>query len=316
MAAFVEVVEGRSFSAAARKLGLTRSAVSRQVAGLEDRLGVRLLNRTTRQLSVAEAGAVYFEHCVRILAEAAAAERAVMDLDEAPRGLLRVNAPMSFGLGHLGPAVAEFLTRHPAIKVALTLDDRVVDLVGEGYDVAVRIAELPPSTLIARRLAVNRRVLCAAPAYLERAGRPQHPAELASHACLSYAYLATGNDWRFRGPDGPVSVRVDAALSANNGDVLRQFALRGLGILLSPTFIVSEDLRRGALVPLLEDWTDADTGIYAIYPHSRHLSPKVRAFVDFLAARFGPLAYWDEGLQPSTVHAPDREIQRGRVAGP
>lgn len=296
MAAFVEVVDGRSFSAAARRLGLTRSAVSRQVAGLEDRLGARLLNRTTRRLSVTEAGAVYHQHCVRILAEAEAAERAVMDLDEAPRGLLRINAPMSFGLGHLGPALAAFACAHPALTVDLTLDDRVVDLVGEGYDMAVRIADLPPSTLIARRLAVNRRVLCAAPAYLARAGRPQRPEDLARHACLAYSYLATGNDWRFRGPDGPVTVRIDPVMSVNNGDVLRQMAVAGLGILLSPTFIAGDDLRSGALVPLLEDWIEADTGIFAIYPHGRHLSPKVRAVVDFLARRFGPRPYWDRGI--------------------
>lgn len=296
MAAFVQVVEGGSFSAAARGLGLTRSAVSRQIAGLEDRLGARLLNRTTRRLSTTEAGAVYHEHCARILAEAAAAERAVADLDGAPRGLLRINAPMSFGQNHLGPAIAEFLAAHPAVKVELMLDDRVVDLVGEGYDVAVRIAELPPSTLIARRLAVNHRVLCAAPAYLARAGRPQRPEDLTHHACLGYTYMTTGNDWRFRGPEGPVTVRIDGAISANNGDVLRQMGLAGLGILLSPTFIVGDDLRAGRLVPLLEEWTDADTGIYAVYPHSRHLSPKVRAVVDFLVTRFGPRPYWDEGV--------------------
>jgi DNA-binding transcriptional LysR family regulator len=296
MAAFVQVVEGRSFSAAARGLGLTRSAVSRQIAGLEDRLGARLLNRTTRRLSVTEAGAVYYEHCARILADIRAAERAVMDLDEAPRGLLRVNAPMSFGLGHLGPAVAEFAAAHPALKVELTLDDRVVDLVGEGYDLAIRIAELPPSTLIARRLAVSRRMVCAAPAYLERAGRPQRPEDLSRHACLGYSYLVTGNDWRFRGPDGPITVRIDPVLSANNGDVLCQMAVAGLGIMLAPSFIAGDDLRAGRLVPLLADWTDADTGIFAVYPHSRHLSPKVRAFVDFLVVRFGPDPYWDAGL--------------------
>lgn len=296
MATFVQVVEGRSFSAAARRLGVTRSAVSRQVAALEDRLRARLLNRTTRRLSVTEAGAVYFEHCARILAEAAAAERALADLDEAPRGLLRINAPMSFGQAHLAPAVAGFLAAHPALKVELTLDDRVVDLVGEGYDVAVRIAELPPSTLVARKLAVNRRVLCASPAYLAHAGTPARPEDLTRHACLGYAYLTTGSDWRFRGADGPITVRIDAAMSANNGDVLRHMALAGLGIILAPTFIVGDDLRDGRLVPLLADWADADTGIYAVYPHSRHLSPKVRALVDFLATRFGPRPYWDRGI--------------------
>ncbi len=296
MAAFVQVVEGRSFSAAARGLGLTRSAVSRQIALLEDRLGARLLNRTTRHLSPTEAGSVYYEHCVRILAEAVTAERAVMDLDEAPRGLLRINAPMSFGLGHLGAAMAGLMAAHPALRIELTLDDRVVDLVAEGYDLAVRIAELPPSTLIARKLAVNRRVLCAAPSYLARAGTPERPQDLVRHRCLAYSYLATGNDWRFRGPDGPITVRIDGAFTANNGDVLRHVALAGCGIMLSPTFIVSDDLRAGRLVPILAGYVDADTGIFAVYPQTRHLSPKVRAAIDFLAKRFGPEPYWDEGL--------------------
>lgn len=296
MLAFVRVVDAHSFSGAARLLGLTRSAVSRQIAALEDGLGVRLLNRTTRQLSTTEAGAVYYEHCVRILAEAAAAERAVMDLDEAPRGLLRINAPMSFGQGHLGAAVAEFMSRHPALRVELILDDRVVDLVADGFDVAVRIAELPPSTLVARKLAVNRRVLCASPAYLAAAGTPARPQDLTRHRCLAYTYLATGNDWRFRGEDGPLTVRIDGAFAANNGDVLRQVALAGGGIMLSPTFIVGDDLRAGRLVPILADYVDADTGIYAVYPQTRHLSPKVRALIDFLAARFGPKPYWDEGI--------------------
>lgn len=296
MLAFVRVVDAHSFSGAARLLGLTRSAVSRQIAALEDGLGVRLLNRTTRQLSTTEAGAIYYEHCVRILAEAAAAERAVMDLDEAPRGLLRINAPMSFGQTHLGAAVAEFMSRHPALRVELILDDRVVDLVADGFDVAVRIAELPPSTLVARKLAVNRRVLCASPAYLAAAGTPARPQDLTRHRCLAYTYLAMGNDWRFRGEDGPLTVRIDGAFAANNGDVLRQVALAGGGIMLSPTFIVGDDLRAGRLVPILADYVDADTGIYAVYPQTRHLSPKVRALIDFLAARFGPKPYWDEGL--------------------
>lgn len=296
MVAFVQVIEGGSFSAASRVLGLTRSAVSRQIAALEDRLGVRLLNRTTRQLSPTEAGSIYYEHCVRILAEAAAAERAVMDLDEEPRGTLRINAPMSFALGHLGPALAEFMALYPALRIDLVLDDRVVDLVAEGFDMAVRIAELPPSTLVARKLALNRRVLCASPAYLARSGIPERPQDLSRHRCLAYTYLATGSDWRFRGRDGPFTIRIDGAFAANNGDVLRDVALAGGGITLSPTFIVGDDLRAGRLVPVLADQVDADTGIYAVYPQTRHLSPKVRALVDFLARRFGPKPYWDEGI--------------------
>lgn len=296
MAAFVRVVEARSFSAAAAALGLTRSAVSRQIAALEERLGVRLLNRTTRRLSTTEAGSIYYERCVRVLAEAASAERAVMDLDEAPRGTLRINAPMSFGLGHLGGALAEFAALHPALKIDLTLDDRVVDLVAEGFDVAIRIVDLPPSTLVARKLAVNRRVLCASPDYLAKSGVPERPEDLSRHRCLAYTYLATGNEWRFRGEDGPITVRIDGAFAANNGDVLRQVALAGGGIVLAPTFIVGDDLRAGRLVPLLTKYMEADTGIYAVYPQTRRLSPKVRALIDFLVARFGPRPYWDDGI--------------------
>lgn len=296
MAVFAEVAGARSFSAAARALGLSKSAVSKRIARLEDRLGLRLLNRTTRRLSLTEAGAVFYERCTQILAAARAAEQAVLDLDGAPRGLLRVSAPMSFGIRHLGRAVAAFMARHPAVQVALDLDDRRVDLVGEGYDLALRIAEMPPSSLVGRRIAVNRRIVCAAPAYLARHGTPRQPEELRRHNCLMYSYLASGADWQFRGPAGPMTVRVRGSLTANNGDVLREAAVAGLGIILSPTFLIGPELRQGLLVPVLRDHWNADTGIYAIYPPTRHLSPKVRAFIDFLAERFGATPEWDAGL--------------------
>lgn len=297
MAIFAEIVAARSFTGAARALGLSKSAVSKQVARLEDRLGARLLDRTTRRLSLTEAGAVFYERCARIVAEAEAAERAVGELVTAPRGLLKITAPMSFGQLHLGPAIADFNRRHPAVRIDLTLDDRMADLVGEGFDVAIRIARLPPSSLVARRLAVNRRIVCGAPAYFAEHGIPRQPQDLRRHNCLNYSYLASGADWQFRGPKGPVAVRVEGSLKANNGDVLRQAALAGIGLILTPTFLVSAELRAGQLVPVLAEFCASDTGIYVLHPHRRHVSPKVRAFVDFLAARCTPTPPWEEGLR-------------------
>ena len=296
MAVFARIVEAGSFTAAARALGLSKPAVSKQLARLEGRLGARLLNRTTRRLSLTEAGQLFHQRCVRLLADAAAAEQAVAELAEAPRGTLRVGAPMSFGQLHLAPAIVAFLARYPELRVDLSLDDRVVDLVGEGHDLAIRIAELPPSRLVGRRLAINRRVVCAAPAYLRAHGVPRQPRELAQHQCLNYSYLASGDDWRFRGPAGAESVRVAARFTANNGDVLRQAAVDGMGIILSPSFLVGDDLRAGRLVALLDGWQAADTGIWALYPQARQLPRKVRALVDFLVERFGPTPYWDAGI--------------------
>jgi DNA-binding transcriptional LysR family regulator len=293
MGVFARVVEARSFSAAARALGLSKSAVSKEIARLEDHLGVRLLNRTTRRLALTEAGALFYERCARVLREAAEAERAVQDLGTEPRGLLRLNAPMSFGHLHLAPAVADFLARHPAVRIEMTLEDRVIDVVGEGFDIVVRIADLPPSSLVARRIAINRRVVCAAPAYLAVHGTPELPQDLARHNCLNYTYLASGDVWRFRGTGGPVAVRVSGSFSANNGDVLRQAAVAGLGIILMPTFLIGPELQSGALLPILNDYRESDTSIYALYPPTRHVSPKVRAFIDFLVERFGPEPYWD-----------------------
>jgi DNA-binding transcriptional LysR family regulator len=293
MAVFAKVVEKEGFSAAAQALGLSKSAVSKQVARLEDRLGARLLNRTTRRLSLTEVGAAFYERAVRILAEAEEAEQAVSHLHAEPRGVLKVSAPMSFGVCHLAPALGDFLTRHGELKVEMNLSDRFVDLVDEGFDMAVRIAKLTDSSLIARRLAPCRRVVCAAPAYWRRKGVPAHPSELRNHDCLHYAYQATHDEWRFRGPDGPIAVRVAGRLTVNNGDALREAALAGVGVTFAPTFIVGDDVRAGRLVAALGDFINDELSVYAVYPHNRHLSAKVRAFVDFLVSRFGPNPYWD-----------------------
>ncbi|MDX9860521.1 MAG: LysR family transcriptional regulator [Rhodospirillales bacterium] len=290
---FVRIAEAGGISAAARDLAMSKSAASKKLAALEDRLGARLFNRTTRRLSLTEAGTDFLDRAQRILAELEEAERVAGRLTDEPRGTLRVNAPMSFGILHVAPALVDFMTRYPDLTVTLDLDDRRVSLVDEGYDVAVRIADLPDSSLVARKLASARRVVCASPAYWSDRGVPTHPRDLASHNCLIYAYLSTQNDWRFRGPGGSVSVRVAGSLKANNGDVLREAALAGLGVFFAPTFLVGDDIRRGRLVTALDDFPDDTLAIYAVYPHRRHLSAKVRVFIDFLANRFGSNPYWD-----------------------
>jgi len=299
LSAFVRIAETGSVSQAARDLGLSKSAASKKLAALEDRLGARLVNRTTRRLSLTEVGAAFLERAQRVLAELEEAEQAVGRLSAEPRGTLRVSAPMSFGVLHVAPALGGFMTRYPDIAVALDLNDRRVDVVEEGYDVAIRVADLPDSSLVARRLAPARRVVCASPAYWRRRGVPAHPRDLAGHECLIYTYLPAPNEWRFRDAGSPLTVRVDGRLKANNGDALREAAMAGLGVCLAPTFIVGPDLRAGRLAVALEAFEDPAPAIHAVYPHRRHLSAKVRAFVDFLAERFGPRPYWDDGSPPT-----------------
>ncbi|MGE5475809.1 MAG: LysR family transcriptional regulator [Bacteroidales bacterium] len=293
MAVFARVVDAGGISAAARDLRLSKSAVSKQLAALEDRLGARLLQRTTRRMSLTEAGAGFLEHCRRVVAEAEAAESAVGALQAEPRGTLRINAPMTFGTMHLAAAMPDFMARYPQLTVNLSLNDRLVDLLEEGYDVAVRIGRLADSSLVARKLAPARRVIVAAPSYLDRRGRPQSLAELAGHDVLSYSYISAADEWTFLGPGGEESVRVEPRLSANNGEILLAACLAGTGIAAVPTFISGPSLRAGTLVRLLPQYESAGLGIHAVWPTARHLSAKVRAFVDFLAERFGPVPYWD-----------------------
>jgi DNA-binding transcriptional LysR family regulator len=299
MEAFVRVVERGGFTAAAEDLRLSRAMVSKHVQDLEAHLGARLLNRTTRKVSLTEVGRVYHERCAQILADIAETESAVGALQARPRGRLRINAPVSFGALHLTAAVADYMAAHAEVTVELTLNDRVVDLVEEGYDLAVRIARLADSSLIARRLAPCRMVVCASPAYLERRGRPRRPADLAGHDCLDYRYQAR-EEWQFEGPEGPVSVRVRGSLEANNGDALRAAAVRGTGVVLQPSFIVGADLAAGRLVPVLPGYRVPELAIHAVYPPGRHLSAKVRSFIDFLAPRYGERPAWDAWMSGAT----------------
>ena len=285
--AFTRVVQHGSFAAAARELRLSRSAVSKYVIDLEQALGVQLLVRTTRSASPTENGQAYYERCVAILADLEEADLAVTRLQAEPRGMLRVNAPMSFGTLHLGAAIADFMKKYPALHIQLILSDQQIDPVQEGFDVTLRIAELASSSLVARKIAPARRVICAAPAYLAQRGTPQHPNDLRDHDCLAYGHLATGNQWKLTGTDGDHWIRIPWTLCSNNAEVLCAAAVRGQGIALLPTFIAGADLQEGSLRSILTDYAAPEISIYAIYPETRHLSVKVRVFIDFLIDRFG-----------------------------
>ncbi len=293
MRAFVQVVQRRGFAAAAREMHLSRSVVSKYVMDLEQELGVQLLARTTRTVTPTENGQAYYERCVAILSELEEADRAVASLHAEPRGLLRVNAPMSFGTLHLGRAVADFMAKYPELQIQLILSDQLIDPVQEGFDVTLRIADLAPSSMIARKIAPALRVICAAPAYLKRRGTPKHPNELSAHDCLSYGHLATGTQWKLTGPDGDHWIRIPWTLCTNNAEVLRDAAVAARGIALLPTFIAGADLQSGRLRTILTEYKAPEIAICAIYPETRHLSVKVRVFIDFLVERFGGRPYWD-----------------------
>jgi len=293
--AFAKVVETASFTAAAEKLGQSRALVSKAVIDLERDLGARLLERTTRRVKVNEVGAAYYERAVRILAELDEADAAVRRLHETPRGTLRISAPLSFAILHLKPVVTAYLAANPEVSLSLSLSDRFIDLIDEGFDLAIRIARPESSSLIARKLAPARRVLCAAPSYLKAHGMLKTPGDLARHRCLPYAAgpSVLYEDWHLAGPDGAHVVRATGPLASNNGDMLHCAATDGLGIALLPTFIVGPDLQAGVLQVVLPDYTPAELGLYAVYPPNRQLAAKVRAFIDLLAAHFGPRPHWD-----------------------
>jgi DNA-binding transcriptional LysR family regulator len=298
MRTFVKVVESGSITGAAERLGIAKSAVSRRLADLEGRLSVQLFRRTTRTLSLTDTGASFHERCLRILADVEEAELAVSQAHGTLRGRLRVAVPLSFGLRHLGPAIDAFLRDHPQVEFDLDLNDRQVDLLAEGFDLAVRIAELRDSTLIARRLAPGRMVVCASPAYLARHGTPGSAAELADHACLVYSNAPTPGLWEYVDPAGrPGRVQVRARIQANNGDCLREAAEDGHGIVRGPSFILHQAIEAGRLRPILRDHRWATLHAHAVYPRTRHLSQRVRAFVDFLVERFAGVPYWDRCLE-------------------
>lgn len=298
---FTASVDAGSFSEVGRRLGMAPSSVSRQVAALEDSVGAQLIHRTTRKLSLTEAGRLYFERVSRILAALDEATAAVSHLEESPRGVLHVNGPTAFGVRHVAPALPDFLARYPEVRIELTLTDNFVDLLEVGADVAVRVGELEDSSLIARRLAPNRRVLCASPGYLAGVGAPERPQDLADHNCLVYTRHHGNVNWNLGGPDGLAEVRVGGNLRTNNTEAVHAAALGGLGIALLPSWLVGQEVQSGRLVEVLPGYRAApgalDTGIHALYPADRHLSTKVRAFVDFMVERFGPRPYWEDPPQ-------------------
>ena len=297
MAVFARVVGAGSLSAAARELGLSPAMVSRRLAALESRLGVRLINRTTRSLHLTDDGATYYEACARVLSDIEEADATVSAGRVEPRGPLRVALPASFGHQHIAPLIPRFAERYPQIQLALSLSDRNVNLIDEGFDLAVRIAHLEDSSLTARRLAPNRRVVCASPDYLARHGTPRTPEELARHNCLTTSEFTMS--WDYKAPDGkPGSVRVTGRYACDNWEVLREWALAGLGIALKSTWDVHRLLAEGALVEVCRGYTfHSDVAIYAVYPSRRFLPAKTRVFIEFLAESFGPDPYWDQPEQ-------------------
>jgi DNA-binding transcriptional LysR family regulator len=284
--AFVAVAQLGSFVKAADKLGLSKAMVSRHVSELEARLGVRLMQRTTRRLSLSDAGAEYLQRCAQILGDLHDANAAVSATAVQAQGLLKVTAPLTFGIRHLAPLWGEFLRVHPKVELEVNLNDRMVDLVEEGYDLAVRIGQLSSSTLIARRIAGTRLVLCASPRYLQRAAPITDLADIAQHDVMAYTYLATGEQWQFSGPQGARSIEVRPRLRSNSGDTCRAAALADQGIIFQPTFLVGEDLKAGRLVEILPQYAGPELDINLVYPSRLHLSHKVRAMVEFLAAAF------------------------------
>jgi DNA-binding transcriptional LysR family regulator len=291
---FVRVVEAGSISRAAEQLGVAKSGVSRRLSDLERRLGVRLLNRTTRRSSLTDAGRSYYEGALRLLANVAELDALVSDSDASLQGTLRLAAPLSFGLLHLAPAIDEFIRRHNGLTINIDFSDRQVDLVEQGVDLAIRIADLSDSTLQARRICPVRLLLCASPDYLERHGVPERPEDLRHHRILHYD-IGGGRQLRLADPGGRQHL-VDARMPivANNGDFLRDMAIAGHGIILIPSFIAWQALAAGDLVSLMPDYWPSHLKAWAVYPRNRYLSRRARLFIDFLAERFGDKPYWDQ----------------------
>jgi DNA-binding transcriptional LysR family regulator len=289
---FTTVIEAGGFTAAADRLGLSRAATSKHVQQLEERLGARLLDRTTRRVSVTAAGRRFYEQCRRILAELDEAERAASELHNEPRGELRVIAPTNFGLTELGTAITDLVVAYPKLRVNLTVNDHVTDPLEGGYDIAIKV-DLPrgtSSSLIARKINTARRLLCAAPSYLRKRGTPQTPEDLADHDCLSYSYIAEPDEWHFLGADGERVVKVNGPIVTSHRQVLNAAAVRGLGIAYGPVAFFRDDLAAGRLQQVLPDYPLPEATIYAVYPASQKLSAKVKVFNDFMARSFAASA--------------------------
>ena len=287
MAVFAKVVDAGSFAAAARHFGMSPAMVTTHVQTLEERLGVRLLNRTTRHVSATEVGQNFYERCLRILSEVEDAEGVAGELQAAPRGLLRVTAPVSFGTRQLAPAIADYLVSYPNVSIDLSLDDPYLDLIEKRFDLAIRLGRLADSSLVARKLCTLTTILCASPGYLEKNGAPRTPRDLTGHNCLVYTYATPQRVWNFVDRNGKEDVvRISGRFLVNSGDALLAFALRDGGVVLAPDYLVAKDLKAGRLIRLLPEYATQETAVNAVYPHSRHLSAKTRTFIDFVASRF------------------------------
>jgi len=311
MSSFVAVADAGSFVAAADLTGMSKAAVSRHVAELEERLGVRLMQRTTRRLSLTDEGQRFLARCKELLASIDEAESELSSKTGSPSGLVRVNAPLTFGTMHLAPLWGRFMDRYPKVTLDVTLGDRIVDLVEEGYDLAIRISNLPNSALVSRTLASTRMVLCASPGYLRAHGTPVHPSELAAHRVISFSYWVTRDEWHFNGREGEVIVRVRAGMHTNNGDTCRFAALDHQGIILQPDFMIGGDLRAGMLVELMPDYRAISLGIHAVYPSRKHLPLKVRRLIDFLVESFH-VPSWSQ--QTNSPAGPVRKARSRRKA--
>jgi DNA-binding transcriptional LysR family regulator len=292
---FVKVVELQSFSKAAAVLGMTKSAVSKQVQALEDVLKVRLLNRTTRTVRLTDEGELFYQQARQIVEAAMEAERSVKNLNERPSGMLHINAPESLGNYHLTPALIEFAKLYPDIVLEVQFTNKFINVLEEGVDVTIRVASLTDSSLIARKLSRCQFAFAASPEYLAKHGTPKHPDDLINHRFIEYSYIERPREIRYRASDGKSAVAVvTPALRANTNHLQRQATLEGLGVTVLPTFVIGEDIKSGKLTHIMKDFTlDPDRSIYALFPHNRHMSAKVRLFVDFIAARFGGTPYWE-----------------------
>jgi DNA-binding transcriptional LysR family regulator len=304
MAIFARVVETKSFSAAARQLEMSKSLVSKHVTRLEKALGARLLNRTTRAMSLTEAGTTFYEHCAHIMEDLEAAKCEVTRLHSEPRGILRISASRAFGALHIVPALPDFLSLYPEVKVHMTTTDHFVDIAEEAYDVTVRITHEPAANLVARRLARVSHRICATPQYFARHGTPKTLADLERHNCLTYTSTPSNSlgPWRLHGPEGEIPVHASGNLKLDNVQAMSRAVLSGLGVALLPTFIISEDLQAGRLQSVLSGYSPLERSVYAVYLPNRHLPSKVRAFIDYLLGRFGPEPYWER-----VVPAPARQ---------
>jgi DNA-binding transcriptional LysR family regulator len=290
---FAQVVESGSFAKAAERLGFSTSATSRHVAELEAHLQTRLLNRTTRRVSLTESGRAFYERAVQLLADLQEAEQEAARAAVVPRGTIRLTTSVNFGVRHLAPAIADFLARHAEVRFDVSLSDRVIDLVEEGFDLAVRVGTAGSENVVARKLGETRLVPCASPQYLSAHPAPRTPEDLAAHNCFTYEYVTPRNVWRFRDASGAErAVRIAGTLHSNNGDLLAEVAARGCGIVFEPAFIVGPEVRAGRLVPLLQEFMPPPVPIYAVYPSRKHLSAKVRSFVEFLVERFEDSQDW------------------------